>query len=56
MTKDNASKPLHLEKVRRIKRAFFRNFRPPSTLTPSQWASDRVAIMDGLTVRVSKAF
>jgi len=51
MKKDNASKPQHLEKVRRIKRAFFRNFRPPSTLTPSQWASDRVAIMDGLTPR-----
>jgi phage terminase large subunit GpA-like protein len=49
MTKDSDLKRLHLKKVRRIKRAFFRNFRPPSTLTPSQWASDRVAIMDGLT-------
>lgn len=51
MTKDNSSNHLHQEKVRRIKRAFFRNFRPPSALTPSEWASDRVAIMDGLTPR-----
>jgi len=49
MTKDSDLKRLHQKKVRRIERAFFRNFRPPSTLTPSQWASDRVAIMDGLT-------
>lgn len=34
---------------KRIELGFFRNFRPPSDLTPSQWASDRVNIMDGLT-------
>ncbi|MGA0900932.1 MAG: phage terminase large subunit family protein, partial [Luteolibacter sp.] len=49
MMKVNGSKRQWMEKVRRIKRAFFRNFRPPSSLTPSQWASNRVVIMDGLT-------
>jgi phage terminase large subunit GpA-like protein len=47
--KENVSNRQWTEKVRRIKRAFFRNFRPPSTLTPSEWASNRVVLMDGLT-------
>lgn len=53
MTKANALNHPSLEKSRRIKRAFFKNFRPPSSLTPAQWASDRVAILDGLTPRYS---
>ena len=39
----------------RIKVAFFRNFRPPSDLTPSAWASNRVVIADGLTPRYDVA-
>jgi phage terminase large subunit GpA-like protein len=38
-----------LSKNEQLEDSFFRNFRPPSKLTPSQWASGRVSIMDGLT-------
>jgi phage terminase large subunit GpA-like protein len=51
--KVSESKRQFLEKSRRIKRAFFKNFRPPSDLTPAQWASDRVVILDGLTPKYS---
>lgn len=51
--KVSESKRQFLEKSRRIKRAFFKNFRPPSDLTPAQWASDRVVILDGLTQKYS---
>jgi phage terminase large subunit GpA-like protein len=51
MTKVNDSSRQSQATVQRIKLAFFRNFRPPSDLSPSEWASDRVVIMDGLTPR-----
>lgn len=37
------------ESRQKIKNAIFRVFRPPSNLTPSKWASGRVAIAEGLT-------
>ena len=51
MMKENVSSRQSQVIVQRIKFAFFRNFRPPSDLSPSEWASDRVVIMDGLTPR-----
>ena len=49
MTRQNTSSHPLTDKSRRIKRGFFQNFKPPSSLSPSEWASNRVVIMDGLT-------
>jgi phage terminase large subunit GpA-like protein len=39
----------NLPKARRIEVAFYKSCRKPARLTPSEWASGRVAIADGLT-------
>ena len=51
MTKGKDSKHQRKAISLRIKLAFFRNFRPPSDLSPSDWVSGRVVIADGLTPR-----
>lgn len=44
----------HRHKLR-IESAFYRDFRPPSDLSPSAWASGRVSIADGLTPKYDVA-